>query len=303
MAVFCNPLSEDERRLLAVHYDFYRSLDAGKRIPATEAQRHFIAVCRGTASPQTDHERAYLRFKASLTEIICLANSRKHGARCIAGIAPSSGAWLRPVSNLDDGRLERAMRLVDGREPLLGDVLGIPLADAGPDFGFERENRSILPGPWTTVRVASTQEIRTLVSGDGPVLHNDENCVTAEFLASLPFEKRRTLDLVEAGDVSVFSAGPSANGGRKWKVSFSAVNGARMTCMLTDPVLMEKLETGYVPCPHALLTVSLSMPYRPPNWKGEGTPCWKLVAAVIELDATRGARARGARAIRRAPAH
>ena len=229
---------------------------------------------------------------SSLTEIVCLANSRKHGARCIAGIALSSGAWVRPVSDLDDGRVERAMRLVDGREPSLGEVLQIPLADTGPDFAFERENRSILPGPWRRVRVASTQELRALVSGDGSVLHNDENYVTVEFLASLAFDKRRTLHLVEAGDVSVFSAGPSANGGRKWKVSFSTVNGARITCMLTDPVLTDKLETGYVPCPHALLTVSLSMPYRPPNWEGAGTPCWKLVAGVIELDSPRAARAR-----------
>ena len=60
------PLSEGERLLLVAHYDFYRLLDAGKRIPTTEAQRHFISVCRGTASPETDHERAYLRFKAAI---------------------------------------------------------------------------------------------------------------------------------------------------------------------------------------------------------------------------------------------
>jgi RecQ family ATP-dependent DNA helicase/uracil-DNA glycosylase family 4 len=222
-----------------------------------------------------------LRFP---TEIVCLANSRKHGARCIAGIVPSNGAWVRPVSNLDDGRVERATRLVDGREPSLGDVLAVPLADTGPDFGSDCENRAILPGPWRLVRVASLREIRALVCGGGPVLHNDENCVTAEFLAALPLQKRRTLQLVEARDASVLSAGPSPNGGRKWKVSFSTANGARLSCMLTDPVLMEKLERGYVPCPHALLTVSLSMPYLPPNWQGEGTPRWKIVAAVIELD-------------------
>ena len=73
--------------------------------------------------------------------------------------------------------------------------------------------------------------------------------------------------------------------------SFSTVSGARMTCMLTDPLLMERLETGYVPSPHALLTVSLSMPYRPPDWKAEGTPCWKLVAGVIELETPRSAHA------------
>ena len=159
------------------------------------------------------------------TEILCLANSRKHGA-----LYRGHRTFKRRVGpaglDLDDGRVERATRLVDGREPSLGDVLEIPLATQGPDFGFQCENRSILPGPWQIARVASRQEIRARVSGDGPVLHNHENYVAVEFLKSLPFEKRRTLQLVEAGDVRVFSAGPSANGGRKWKVPPSPPSAA-----------------------------------------------------------------------------
>mgnify|MGYP001478841279 CR=1 FL=1 len=46
---------------------------------------------------------------------------------------------------------------------------------------------------------------------------------------------------------------------------------------------MENLERGYHPDQHCLVTVSLSMPYRPSDWKGEGDPCWKLIAGVIEL--------------------
>ena len=43
-------VGDDDRRLLVAHYQFYRSLDTGSRVPVTAAQRHFIAVCRGTAS-------------------------------------------------------------------------------------------------------------------------------------------------------------------------------------------------------------------------------------------------------------
>ncbi len=37
--------------------------------------------------------------------VICLANSYKHQARCIAGVAIDSGDWIRPVSGLEDGRI------------------------------------------------------------------------------------------------------------------------------------------------------------------------------------------------------
>ncbi|MGM0487779.1 MAG: dual OB domain-containing protein [Planctomycetota bacterium] len=65
---------------------------------------------------------------SSVTEFICLVNSRKHGGRCIAGIEPRSGKWIRPVSDLDDGRVARPTRLIDGREPRLGERLAVPLA-------------------------------------------------------------------------------------------------------------------------------------------------------------------------------
>lgn len=55
-------LSEEHRRLLLAHYEFYRSLDEGRRAPTTAAQRHFLAVWRGTVSPETAHERAYLEL-------------------------------------------------------------------------------------------------------------------------------------------------------------------------------------------------------------------------------------------------
>ena len=81
-----------------------------------------------------------------LKTIVCLANSRKHGERCIAGIDRETGRWVRPVSGLDDGRVPRARQLVDGRDVQLLDLVRVPLAETGPDFGFEWENLSLLPG-------------------------------------------------------------------------------------------------------------------------------------------------------------
>lgn len=38
-------------------------------------------------------------------DIICLANSRKHGGRCVAGLRVDGSGWLRPVGTLPDGTL------------------------------------------------------------------------------------------------------------------------------------------------------------------------------------------------------
>jgi hypothetical protein len=59
-------LSDEDRRLLVVHYRFYHALDTGARAPSTDAQQRFVAVCRGTAAPVTAHERAYANLKAFL---------------------------------------------------------------------------------------------------------------------------------------------------------------------------------------------------------------------------------------------
>jgi ssDNA-binding Zn-finger/Zn-ribbon topoisomerase 1 len=58
-------LADTDRQLLLAHYGFYWGLDSGERSPTTPAQQHFVAVCRGGTSPETDHERAYLDFKVA----------------------------------------------------------------------------------------------------------------------------------------------------------------------------------------------------------------------------------------------
>src|SRR5262249_20706271 len=61
-------LPERDRTLLLAHYEFYRALATGARTPTTEAQEHFVAVCRGQAEPVTEHEQAY----ASLMKLLSL---------------------------------------------------------------------------------------------------------------------------------------------------------------------------------------------------------------------------------------
>ena len=62
------------------------------------------------------------------------------------------------------------------------------------------------------------------------------------------------------------------------------MDGQRLSRLgITDPLFVQKLDQGHDPIVPCLVTISLSMPYRPPDWDKDD-PCWKLIAAVIELE-------------------
>ncbi|MEG4515647.1 MULTISPECIES: dual OB domain-containing protein [unclassified Microcoleus] len=217
-----------------------------------------------------------------MTRIICLANSWKRGDRCIAGINELQGKWVRPVSDLPDGQIPKEMRQINRLEPGLLDVLEIPLAKTGPDFGFECENLSVLPGKWRQVGKVPPAYLLKYCQSQEYILHNDLRYVTVEYMQSLPMCDRLTLQLLKAVRFTVKKLSQRFEGGNKWEGSIVTPHGQRLTATITDPVFIRKLELGYRPQKPCLVTVSLSMPWRPDDWEGDD-PCWKLIAGVIEL--------------------
>ena len=217
-----------------------------------------------------------------MTRIICLANSWKRGERCIAGINPITGQWVRPISDLPDGQVPKEMRLINTREPALLDILEIPLAKRGPDFGFESENLSILPGKWQQFGKATPIDLLKYCSNDEYILHNELRCVSLSYMQSLPMPERRTLQLVKAVIFKVKAIGERFEGSDKWEGYVVTPKGQKLTATITDPVFTRRLELGYRPQNPCLVTVSLSMPWRPKDWEGDD-PCWKLIAGVVEL--------------------
>ncbi|MDQ2096967.1 MAG: hypothetical protein QQW96_04895 [Tychonema bourrellyi B0820] len=217
-----------------------------------------------------------------MTRIICLANSWKRGERCIAGINELQGKWVRPISDLPDGQIPKEMRQINRLEPALLDVLDIPLAKTGPDFGFESENLSILPGKWRQVGKVPPAYLLKYCNSQAYILHNDLRYVTVEYMQSLPKGDRLTLQLVKAVKITVKKLIQRFEGGNKWEGSIVTKYNQRLTATITDPVFIRKLELGYLPQKACLVTVSLSMPWRPDDWEGDD-PCWKLIAGVIEL--------------------
>ncbi len=92
-------------------------------------------------------------------EICCLANSRKHGGKCVAGINLATGQWVRPVAEAGDGRLSYLQTLLEhtGREPRVLDLIRIPLARTRP-AKHQPENILIAPGRWQLAHRPQTRE-------------------------------------------------------------------------------------------------------------------------------------------------
>jgi len=216
-----------------------------------------------------------------MTPLIVLANSWKHHDYCIAGINPETGAWVRPVSNLEDGRIRKNAMQLDGYFPELMDVVEVPLADDGPDFGFERENRSILPGAWRLSGRATVADLMPFAETPRIVLHDDRRYVTVEDMQRKPFKDRATLQLLRVDDFAVKHMQVIE---KKYWSGLVRSGANTIAPKITDPVYHARLDAGHTPAKTCLLTASLSMPWVPPGWRETASPpCWKLIAGVIEL--------------------
>jgi hypothetical protein len=222
--------------------------------------------------------------KDGRARILCLANSWKRSAHCVAGIDLATGRWVRPVTDTADGGVPEHIRKLRKREPALLDILDIPLAADGPDFGFECENRLILPGRWYLDGRAQPAEVLRYVARGLPILHNDEPWVTLPFMHTLPFAERRTLQLVETVAFRAHLSRRQHGLRNVWIGTLTDTAGQQLTANITDPVYCAHLDLGHAPAARCLVTVSLSMPWRRPDRPDDEERCYKLIAGVIELN-------------------
>jgi hypothetical protein len=99
--------------------------------------------------------------------IICLANSRKHSGRCIAGkeVLPDRiGDWVRPVSARVMGEVsEEERRYEDGRDPRVLDILEVPVIAHTP-WLYQSENYVIDAAAfWTKTGEIQAADLARLV--------------------------------------------------------------------------------------------------------------------------------------------
>ncbi len=225
---------------------------------------------------------------SSVKRIVCLANSRKEGDRCIAGMEllerGGRGGWVRPVSDREDEAVnERERQYEDGSEPAILDVINVPVREARPK-GYQQENWLLDPvHRWRKVRRVAPQALEHLVDPAGPLWvaghhtnHGRNDRLPLERAGSL----HSSLRLIRIGKLKLDVFAPGIEYGdfkRRIKGRFRLA-GEEYGLWVTDPVY----EQTYLNRPNdsyqlgdCFLTVSLGEPY-------QGF-AYKLIAAIIEL--------------------
>jgi hypothetical protein len=113
--------------------------------------------------------------------IVCLANSYKHGGRCIAGVSVDDGSWIRLRGESPDGALEpREYVLDDGSEPRLLDAIEVELHYAQPSDSHP-EDWTIAPVRWHLIerpaapsRLPGPDKVTTILRGYRDRMSEDE---------------------------------------------------------------------------------------------------------------------------------
>lgn len=220
--------------------------------------------------------------------MVCLANSRKLGGRCVAGWKLDSGGWIRPVSARQHEELVRGDYLLNnGQEPCLLDVIDVEVEGHLPK-PHQPENWLIGPSRRRFVRHLShwTQAAAILnratgARTPGPDLFGNQ----ARFLSPQDLQRQpptESLALVRALDIH-WVIGRTDTGARQTRCRF-LLEGVLYDLPVTDPQLENRLkdrtdgvylrkEAGIDPLGRVDLTISLGDPW--------GGYCYKLVAAVI----------------------
>ena len=142
-------------------------------------------------------------------ELLVLANSRKIGNRCIAGIDTNTGNWVRPVSEHEHGvvnyltcqvTIGKKKRLV---EPL--DVIQIPVGEKKPGIGHPEDVHLNL-GEWKYVRSEKVKDAHRLLDGliddDDFLLCNTTSWVPEEVAKSGQVLKSLGLIRIESPEFS-----------------------------------------------------------------------------------------------------
>jgi hypothetical protein len=213
--------------------------------------------------------------------IVCLANSRKHAGRCIAGkeVAPKRiGGWVRPVSSRGTTELAREeRRYADGKDPKILDVMDVGLLEPAP-HGYQSENHRIdiargyrRIGTWPWERLGELLDHpATLWTNGNSSYHGLNDRVKAEEAALMNW----SLALIEP---EALAMRVRSEGGKPRVRAWLRYGDASYVFSVTDPFAewawLAKPDGEYA-VRDALVCVSLGEPHT------DGY-CYKLVATVL----------------------
>lgn len=222
---------------------------------------------------------------AVVKRLVCLANSRKWGGRCVAGrelLGGDLGPWIRPVSPRErEELLDFERRYGNGADPRPLDILDVPLAGPRP-HRTQPENWLIAPDQvWVKRGRWRRDRLRAWLDPAGPLWLNGQS--TREGLNDrIPLETAEglgsSLRLIRVGAATLRVTTFRAQEGEPRKRLQCQFERERESYSLwvTDPRLelryLGKAEGLYRIGP-SYLTISLGEPF-------EGS-CHKLVACLI----------------------
>lgn len=220
------------------------------------------------------------------TRILCLANSRKHSGRCIAGkeiLSDGYGSWIRPVSARPTGEISEEERsFQDGRDPRVLDIIDVPMLAAAPHL-YQTENHIIDPDYyWSKTGQVSWDDLADLVDNPSTLWTNGNSTYYGQndrVSLSVASQLTDSLALIQPQSLSILVQTEGAEFGnprRRVRAHFR-YNGVQYTLAVTDPIASRAFlakQDGSYPVENAYLCVSLGEAHTDGN-------CYKLVATLI----------------------
>lgn len=161
----------------------------------------------------------------AVVDFLCLANSRKHGGRCLAGIDLATGRWLRPVSSRSTtGALSLMQSVVDGEVIEVFDRVNleieeVPTSPAQPEnvrfVGFVGSAKRQGPnGSWEYAHIL--EELKGVSPRFTSVIEGSRSDRISASSVSHP-SRLGSLDLVDAEKVTFYKKGDGS-----WRCNFVA---------------------------------------------------------------------------------
>jgi len=204
-------------------------------------------------------------------EMLCLANSRKYGGRCVAGIL-DDGSWIRPVSDSGDGSLpESACQLDIGRPVQPLDVVEITVTAADPR-PHQSENWIVADEIWKLMRTRDGADVADFLDRHA----YDEPLIFGTRERSLQWER-----ILNAGCDHSLALVRVARPQFEW--SHSSPTQLRANFVYCGhsydlPLTFDEVPPVGRSAKDWYLTISLGEPYA-----RQGDNCYKLVAGAIEI--------------------
>lgn len=218
--------------------------------------------------------------------IVCLANSKKPGGRCLAGkevVEGGYGGWIRPVSARPSAEINLEERQFEnGREPQILDVIEVPMLAPVPRV-HQTENHMIdAEAYWANTGVVTWQTLAHLTDtppslwANGDSTFHGRNDRMTQATAS---QYQTSLSLIEPSDITIRVLAPSAafgNPKRRARARFR-YHDTQYDFMVTDPVA----EAAFLARPNGEYTIDEAYFCLSVAEAHTDGYCYKLVATII----------------------